>query len=153
MKTSTRSNMKLEDLREAGATHVAQIDVSGNLKTNVMTYPDMSATGFYFLVDRHNSEVVARFYVGAGPGNNSSFENTVAQIRLRRTAVARKIMDLETYFDVYFIKVKDMKPVIKDNASGKVAELLGPENSTKYSSISELNKLLNTNFKFRTQTS
>lgn len=159
-KSINRKNMKLSNLLFSKAKLVAQfVTRDGRLyepNNDIKPTFDTSSPGFYFLVPlptlgEQDPDVYARFYVGR-QRLKCGLENVAAQLRLQRSMTGKKIMGTNFQFDVYYINIKNIKPLTTGYPkTGKIALALTRKHKGDYQNLEELNRILNDNFKFVAQ--
>lgn len=146
-----KSIMTVNILEKAGAERVSTLSpVLGRGYSRVELDPsshDMATPGFYFLVNQVSGLVHARFFVG-NTRSRTGFNNVVSQINARRSC---PMMNLYNTFAVYFIAHDKMKPLTTGWGKGQIAMAFTRSHNSDTQTLSELNRMLNDNFKFVVQ--
>jgi hypothetical protein len=142
-----RNYMTRADLEAVGATVVCAVH---NGKT--VGYVDnetLAEPGFYFMVKGSLPwrQVAARFFVGR-QRSKSGFGNVLSQIRQGRSQLGRTLSSNGNVYDVYFVPPQKMKPLTTGFGKGQLSLMFTSKHKDEYQNFSEMNRMLNDNFKF-----
>ncbi|HFG0931947.1 TPA: naphthalene 1,2-dioxygenase [Klebsiella pneumoniae] len=147
MTIDTRNYMTRGDLTKAGAVTVAHVK---NGHTVGFVMPEVLAQpGFYFMVKGagENRAVGARFFVG-NQRSAQGFNATLSHIRQGRSQLARTMASNNVVYEVLYLPQSKMKPLTTGFKKGQLALAFTRQHSSEMQTLSELNRILNDNFKF-----
>ena len=135
------------DITSAGSTIVARI-VNGN--TIGYVNPEILAQpGFYFVVKGSADwrQVAARFFVG-NQRSAQGFNATLSHIRQGRSQLARTMANNGVVYSVHYLPIEKMKPLTTGFGKGQLKLAFTFRHKSEMQTMSELNRILNDNFKF-----
>lgn len=147
MNTHMRKYMTRGDLTKAGAVTVAYVK-NGNTVGYIM--PEVLAEpGFYFMVKGalDTRLVAARFFVG-NQRSAQGFNATLSHIRQGRSQLARTMANNNVIYEVLYLPQSKMKSLTTGFKKGQLALAFTRQHSSEMQTLSELNRILNDNFKF-----
>lgn len=149
-----RSILRTKDLRLVKGQHIADLyPMTGKLvepKTDEPPVSDLAKPGFYFLVDPITESCVARFFVGR-QRSKSGFRAVASHIKSCRSKVGAAISVYSKKYNIVFVSLDKMKALTNGHGKGKWALKFTKQHSDDFQNISEMNRMLNDNFKFYTQ--
>ena len=142
-----RNYMTRADLNAAGATQVVSVkngETIGYVDRDVLAEP-----GFYFMVKGSAEwrQVAARFFVG-DTRSRTGFMNVLSQIRQGRSQLGRTLSTNGNVYDVYYLPASKMKPLTTGFGKGQLKMAFTRNHHSEFQTLSEMNRLLNDNFKF-----
>ena len=142
-----RDYMTRGDLKAVGATVVCTVkngEIVGYVDPSILAEP-----GFYFMVKSAKAwrAVAARFYVGR-QRSKSGFANVLSQIRQGRSQLGRTLSSNGNVYDVFFVPPQKMKPLTTGFGKGQLSLMFTSKHKDEYQNFSEMNRMLNDNFKF-----
>lgn len=149
-----RSILRIKDLRIAKGQHIADLyPMVGKLvepKTDEPPVSDLAKPGFYFLMDPVTESCVARFFVGR-QRSKSGFRAVVSHIKTCRSQVGATISVYSKKYNIIFVSLDKMKALTTGYGKGKWALKFTKQHSGNFQNLSEINRMLNDNFKFYAQ--
>lgn len=142
-----RKYMTRSDLLAVGATHVVSVkngETVGYVDKSVLAEP-----GFYFMVKGSADwrQVTARFFVG-DTRSRTGFMNVLSQIRQGRSHLGRALASNNIVYDVLYVPASKMKPLTTGFGKGQLKLAFTRNHHSEFQTLSEMNRLLNDNFKF-----
>lgn len=142
-----RNYMTRANLIAAGASHVVSVkngETIGYVDRNVLAEP-----GFYFMVKGSADwrQVAARFFVG-DTRSRTGFMNVLSQIRQGRSQLGRTLSTNGNVYDVFYLPASKMKPLTTGFGKGQLKMAFTRNHHSEFQTLSEMNRLLNDNFKF-----
>lgn len=139
-----KSIMTSSILEQAGAEPIAELN-KGELSNSSH---NMLSPGFYFLVLPETGLCHARYFCGRQRSGKGFYE-VVKSINYGLSEVSRKLSNKK--FIVMFIDAEKMKPLTTGWKKGQISMIFTRSHSDNFQNLSEINRILNDNFKFVAQ--
>lgn len=147
-----RNIMTFTDLDNAGAELIGTA-CDGNWVYGAPSREITEREGFYFLVMKDKNQFVhasARFFV-AKQRSKTGFENVMSKIRQGLSQTTRTLGHNHVFYGVFWLPANKMKPLTTGYGKGQLSLAFTRQHRSEAQTYSELNRLLNDNFKFTLQ--